>query len=162
MDKVFYIYSDSAFVVFQEEEGLNLEKKLKEIKSNKLVVFKDDFLSAEISSGSSIFSSMVILPSSMATVGAIASGASQGLIHRAADVCLKEERKLIICPRESPFSLIHLKNLTLLKEAGATILPFIPEYYTKPKKIEDLENHFFQRILDHLEIENDISKRWKS
>lgn len=162
VDKVFYIYSDSAFLVFMEEEGLNLEKKLKEIKSNKLVVFKDDFLSAEISSGSSIFSSMVILPSSMATVGAIASGASQGLIHRAADVCLKEERKLIICPRESPFSLIHLKNLTLLKEAGATILPFIPEYYTKPKKIEDLENHFFQRILDHLEIENDISKRWKS
>lgn len=161
VDKVFFIYSDAAFNVYQEEEGSNLEETLKKIKSNKLVIFRDNFLSAEISSGSSKFSSMVILPSSMATIGAITSGASRGLIHRAADVCLKEGRKLIICPRETPFSLIHLKNLTLLKEAGATILPFIPQYYTKPKKIEDLENQFFQRILDHLEIENNISERWK-
>ncbi|MCX7829877.1 MAG: 3-octaprenyl-4-hydroxybenzoate carboxy-lyase, partial [Acidobacteria bacterium] len=82
------------------------------------------------------------------------------LIHRVADVCLKEERKLVICPRESPFSLIHLRNMATLKEAGATNFPFIPPYYTIPKTIEDLENHFFQRILDHLKIDNSISDRW--
>lgn len=160
VEKVYFLYSNAAFEVYRQEEGCSLGKVLKKIENEKLSVYKEEFLSAEISSGSSFFSSMVILPSSMATIGAIASGASDGLIHRAADVCLKEERKLIICPRETPFSLIHLRNMTLLKEAGATILPFIPQYYTKPKTIEDLENHFYQRILDHLKIENSLSKRW--
>lgn len=160
VEKVYFLYSKAASEVYQEEEGGSLGKVLKKIENEKLSVYKEEFLSAEISSGSSFFSSMVILPSSMATIGAIASGASDGLIHRTADVCLKEERKLIICPRETPLSLIHLRNMTLLKEAGATILPFIPQYYTKPKTIEDLENHFFQRILDHLKIENSLSKRW--
>ncbi|NMC00417.1 MAG: UbiX family flavin prenyltransferase, partial [Thermoanaerobaculaceae bacterium] len=145
VEKVYFLYSNAAFEVYRQEEGCSLGKVLKKIENEKLSVYKEEFLSAEISSGSSFFSSMVILPSSMATIGAIASGASDGLIHRAADVCLKEERKLIICPRETPFSLIHLRNMTLLKEAGATILPFIPQYYTKPKTIKDLENHFFKR-----------------
>jgi 4-hydroxy-3-polyprenylbenzoate decarboxylase len=160
ISEVFFIHSKASEEVYKEENGESLKKTLNRFKNKKLKIYEDSFLSAEIASGSSLFSSMVILPASMATIGALASGAGNGLIHRAADVCLKEERKLIIVPRETPFSLIHLRNMTLLKEAGATILPFIPQYYTKPKSIEDIENHFFQRILDHLKIENSLSKRW--
>lgn len=158
--KIYFIFSNAASEVYKKEEGFSLSKVLNKFDSEKLTVYSDDVLSAEISSGSSFFSSMVVLPASMATIGAVASGTSYGLIHRAADVCLKEERKLILVPRETPLSLVHLRNMTLLKEAGATILPFIPQYYTKPKSIQDMENHFFQRILDHLKIENSLSKRW--
>ena len=91
-----------------------------------------------------------------------AAGAGRNLIHRACDVALKEGRPLLLVPRETPLSLINLRNLVTAKEAGATVLPFIPAYYTKPKTVEDLENHFFQKILDHLGLENTISPRWGS
>lgn len=162
VNQIFFIYSKAASEVFQEEENRSFKTEFDKFKNKKLKVYENSHLSAEISSGSYLFSAMVILPTSMATIGALASGAGDCLIHRVADVCLKEERKLILCPRESPFSLIHLRNMVLLKEAGATILPFIPQYYTKPKTIEDLELHFFQRILDHINISNNISTRWGS
>lgn len=162
VEQLFFIYSKPASEVFQEEENRSFKTEIDKLKNKKLKVYENSHLSAEISSGSFLFSAMVILPASMATIGALSSGAGDCLIHRVADVCLKEERKLIICPRESPFSLIHLRNMVLLKQAGATILPFIPQYYTKPKTIEDLESNFFQRILDHLNISNNISTRWSS
>lgn len=161
LEKIFFIASNSAFRVFESEEGKKLSDIFKDINSKKITIEDDENISSPIASGSFIHDGMVILPCSMNSVGAIASSFTETLIHRSADVCLKEERKLIICPRETPLSLIHLKNLTLLREAGATIMPFIPQYYSKPKKIEDLENHFFQRILDHLKIENQLSQRWK-
>lgn len=160
--KIFFVYSLSFLKVFKEEEKKDFLKEIKKIPREKVEFFDETKIDAPISSGSNFFNAMVILPASMGTVGAIASGYSNNLIERCADVCLKEERKLIISPRETPLSSIHLKNLLTLKLAGATILPFIPQYYSNPKTIDDLEAQFFQRILDHLSIDQRIGKRWKN
>lgn len=160
--KIFFVYSLSFLKVFKEEEKKDFLKETKKIPKEKVEFFDETEIDAPISSGSYFFNAMVILPASMGTVGAIASGYSNNLIERCADVCLKEERKLIISPRETPLSSIHLNNLLTLKLAGATILPFIPQYYSNPKTIDDLEAQFFQRILDHLSIDQGIGKRWKN
>lgn len=160
--KIFFVYSLSFLKVFKEEEKKDFLKEIKKIPRGKVEFFDETKIDAPISSGSNFFNAMVILPASMGTVGAIANGYSNNLIERCADVCLKEERKLIISPRETPLSSIHLKNLLTLKLAGATILPFIPQYYSNPKTIDDLEAQFFQRILDHLSIDQRIGKRWKN
>lgn len=163
IEKIFFVSSDAFEDVLSMEEGQSFSDFQKLFSKEKKVVFFDgDDISAPISSGSFQHDGMVILPLSMSSLGAIATGAHRNLAHRAADVCLKEGRDLIICPRETPFSLIHLRNLCAIKEAGATVLPFIPAYYTRPKTIADLENHFFQKILDHLNLENKISPRWGS
>ena len=109
---------------------------------------KDDFFSP-LASGSSTFDTMIICPCSMGTAGRIAAGTSADLILRAADVMIKEKRKLILVPRETPFSLIHLSNLKFLSEAGATIIPAIPSFYSKPATIEDLLMTVIDRILLH-------------
>jgi 4-hydroxy-3-polyprenylbenzoate decarboxylase len=96
----------------------------------------------------------------MATVGKIAHGLSSDLLERAADVHLKEGRKLVLVPRETPFSLIHLRNLTLLAEAGAKIVPAIPAWYHQPKTIEDLVDFVVARALDQLDIDSDLIRRW--
>lgn len=119
----------------------------------------EDF-SAPIASGSHITGGMVIAPCSMKTLGAVANGISDTLLTRAADVCLKEERKLILLPRETPLSLIHLENMLKAKKAGASILPACPGFYSRPKTIEDLINTMVGRALDLLGIENDIFRRW--
>lgn len=113
-------------------------------------------------SGSAKFDAMVIIPASMGTVGRIASGVSDTTIARAADVFLKERRQLIIVPRESPFNLIHLRNLVTLTEAGATIIPASPSFYSKPKSIDELVDTIIARVLDHLGIEHHLVKRWQS
>ncbi|MEI6083661.1 MAG: UbiX family flavin prenyltransferase [Verrucomicrobiota bacterium] len=113
-------------------------------------------------SGSAKFDALVIIPASMGTIGRIASGCSDGTIARAADVFLKERRKLIIVPRESPFNLIHLRNLVTLTEAGATIIPANPSFYSKPKTITELVDTIVARVLDHLGIEHKLVKRWQS
>ena len=97
----------------------------------------------------------------MGTVAAIAHGTSRSLIERAADVVLKERRKLILVPRETPLSLVHLRNLTLATEAGAIVLPAAPGFYNKPAKVGDLVDFVVQRILDHLEIDVSLTKRWE-
>lgn len=161
--QVHFVASDAFEEVLAAEEGTSLRDIMdRHRKNSKFVPHDCDDFSAPFSSGTYRHDGMVILPLSMSSLGAIASGAHRDLIHRAADVTLKEERKLILCPRETPLSLIHLRNLVTAKEAGATVLPFIPAYYTKPKTVEDLENHFFQKILDHLGLENTISPRWGS
>src|SRR6185503_4686308 len=104
-------------------------------------------------SGSFRHDGMVIVPCSMGTAGRIANGISDDLVTRAADVCLKERRKLILVPRETPWNLIHLRNLTQLAEAGATILPAAPGFYHKPQTIDDLVNHVVGRILQQLGVE---------
>jgi 4-hydroxy-3-polyprenylbenzoate decarboxylase len=96
----------------------------------------------------------------MGTVAAIAHGTSRSLIERAADVALKERRRLILVPRETPLSLVHLRNLTLATEAGAVVLPAAPGFYHKPKKVSDLVDFVVQRVLDHLGIDIEITKRW--
>jgi 4-hydroxy-3-polyprenylbenzoate decarboxylase len=113
-------------------------------------------------SGSVKFDAMVIIPASMGTIGRIANGVSDTTIARAADVFLKERRKLILVPRESPFNLIHLRNMATLTGAGATIIPANPSFYSEPKTITDLVDTIIARVLDHLGIEHKLVKRWQS
>ncbi len=113
-------------------------------------------------SGSARFDAMVVVPASMGTIGRIATGISDGTIARAADVFLKERRQLVLVPRESPFNLIHLRNMTSLAEAGATIIPANPSFYTQPPSIEALVDTIVARILDHLGVDHQLTKRWQS
>ncbi len=103
---------------------------------------------------------MVIVPCSMGTLGAIASGAGTNLIHRAADVTLKESRKLILVPRETPYNAIHLENMLRLARAGAHIIPASPGFYHRPATIEALVDHLVFRILDHLGVPHSQTTRW--
>lgn len=118
-------------------------------------------LGASIASGSFLVDAMVIVPTSMRTVGAIAMGLADNLITRAADVTLKEQRKLILVPRETPLHAIHLENLTKLAKMGVQIIPPIPAFYNQPQTIQDLVHHQTMKLLDALQIENDLSERWK-
>src|SRR6516225_3778639 len=115
---------------------------------------------AGIASGSFLTGGMIICPCSMGTVAAIAHGLSQNLIHRAADVHLKERRKLILVPRETPLGLVQLRNLTGCVEAGAVILPAMPAFYTRPATLHDAVDFVVGRICDHLGVAHGLSRRW--
>jgi flavin prenyltransferase len=115
---------------------------------------------AGIASGSFLTGGMVICPCSMGTVAAIAHGLSQNLIHRAADVHLKEKRKLILVPRETPLHLIQLRNLTACAEAGAVVLPAMPAFYTRPRSLDDAVAFIVGRICDQLGVAHDLLTRW--
>lgn len=122
--------------------------------------FTDEDRGLKPASGSARTRGMVICPCSMGTVASIAAGTSRSLIERAADVTLKERRPLILVPRETPLSLIHLRNLTALAEAGATILPAAPGLYHRPKEISELVDFIVQRVLDQVGLEIEVGKRW--
>ena len=113
-------------------------------------------------SGSAKVDAYVICPCSMGTLGTVASGAMQNLIHRAASVALKEERKLVLCPRETPLSAIHLENMLTLRRAGATILFLAPGFYAGAETVDDLVSFVVARILDQLGLENALVPRWGS
>jgi 4-hydroxy-3-polyprenylbenzoate decarboxylase len=115
---------------------------------------------AKISSGSFETDGMVVIPCSMKTLGAIAHGIAHNLIVRAADVTLKQDRKLILVPREAPMNLIHLRNMATAKEAGATIIPPLLAFYPKPKTIDDMVDFVVGKVLDSLNIDNTLYKRW--
>ena len=125
-----------------------------------VTVFDDADRGARPASGSARTAGMVICPCSMATVAAIAHGTSRSLIERAADVTLKERRRLILVPRETPLSLVHLRNLTLVTEAGAVVVPAAPGFYHKPEKVSELVDFVVQRVLDQLGLDIEIAKRW--
>jgi 4-hydroxy-3-polyprenylbenzoate decarboxylase len=124
-------------------------------------VWRLDNLAAKPSSGSNKQAGMIIVPCSMGTLGAIASGAGTNLIHRAADVCLKEGRKLVLVPRETPYNAIHLENMLKLSNAGARILPASPGFYHRPKTIDELVEHLCNRILDQFDIPHSRKNEWK-
>jgi flavin prenyltransferase len=115
---------------------------------------------AGIASGSFLTAGMVVCPCSMGTVAAIAHGTSGNLIHRAADVHLKERRKLVLVPRETPLGIVQLRNLTAVAEAGAVVLPASPAFYTLPKTLNDMVDFVVGRICDQLGVEHELLKRW--
>ena len=115
---------------------------------------------AGIASGSFLTAGMVICPCSMGTIGAIAHGLSQNLIHRAADVHLKERRRLVLVPRETPLHLVQLRNLAICAEVGATVLPAMPAFYTRPRSTDDMVNFVVGRICDQLGVEHQLLTRW--
>jgi 4-hydroxy-3-polyprenylbenzoate decarboxylase len=115
---------------------------------------------APFASGSAGWHAMVVVPCSMSTVARIAHGISDSLLTRAADVMLKEKRGLVVVPRETPLSLVHLENLTALARAGATVLPAMPAFYGKPRLLEDAVDSVVARVLDHLGVTHAVGKRW--
>ena len=118
--------------------------------------------SAPFASGSSGFDALVVIPASMSVVARVAHGISDDLLTRTADVMLKERRKLVLVPRESPYSSIHLTNMLALSQAGATILPASPSFYGHPQTMEQLLDTVLSRVLDHLGVANELSTRWGS
>jgi len=124
-------------------------------------VFSNDDRGAAPASGSSKTSGMIVCPCSMGTLSAIAVGSSRSLIERAADVTLKEQRKLVLVPRETPLSAIHLGNMLRLTRAGAVVMPAAPGFYHRPKEISDLVDFMVARMLDHLGVEQTLVTRWK-
>jgi 4-hydroxy-3-polyprenylbenzoate decarboxylase len=135
-------------------KGLTIPKGMK--------VHGDKTMQVPFASGSAKFEAMAIIPCSMGTLGRIAHGYSDGTIARTADVFLKEKRKLILVPRETPWNLVQARNVVTLLEAGAMMLPAIPSFYGKPKTVEDVVDTVVARVLDHLQLPNDLVKRWKS
>lgn len=169
VEQINLIMSGTAATVAQVEMGVNLRDptvpKINEwlglAPESRLIRFwRLDNLAAKPSSGSHKQAGMIIVPCSMGTLGAIASGAGANLIHRAADVCLKEGRKLVIVPRETPFNAIHLENMLRLSHAGARILPASPGFYHRPKSIDELVEHLCFRILDQFDIPHSKRSVW--
>lgn len=168
--KVYLLLSTAAQVVIRTETDLDLPESIEdqqiffneilEVDEDQLqILAKDDWFSP-VASGSSSPSSMVICPASGGTLSAIAYGASNNLIERAADVALKERRQLILVPREAPYSAIHLENMLKLTNLGAVILPASPGFYMQPQNINELIDFIVARILDQLGIEQDLMPRW--
>ncbi len=163
------VISPSGVDVFAEERDILLGKDFASIKKNFLKHYKNhknltispanDF-AARVSSGSAPIDAMVIIPCSLSSVGAIANGITMNLIHRAASVTIKEKRPLILVPRESPLSPIHLKNLLYLSEIGAHIVPATTAFYHKPKTVEEMVDFTIGRVFDLLKIEHNLFKRW--
>lgn len=159
------VISSHGLRLLETESGVGSEAELRErvgaSKWNEYVtVFDDADRGAAPASGSALNAGMVICPCSMGTLSAISIGASRSLVERAADVALKERRPLVLVPRESPLSAIHLENMLRVTRAGAVILPAAPGFYHRPSSIDDLVDFVVARVLDHLSIEHNLVRRW--
>lgn len=168
--KVYLMLSSAARVVLATECGVQvnkspstIEKELTQqlgLPADTLEAFSSDNWMSPVASGSSAPKQMIVCPCSTGTLSAIANGASDNLIERAADVVMKERGQLILVPRETPFNTIHLENMTRLSQMGVTIMPASPGFYNEPKSIDDLIDFMVARILDHLNIEHSLGHRW--
>ncbi len=168
--EVHLIITESGELVISEETGLDIkDKSLAERKkelekyfsdSNNLEYYSNEEIDSALASGSYSVEGMIVLPCTMGTLSGISTGRSQNLLERAADVTIKEERNLIICPREMPFNSIHLENMLKLSRLGVTIAPPIPGFYIEPESMEDLIYHVVGKLLDIMGIENDVYNRW--
>ncbi|MCI0692398.1 UbiX family flavin prenyltransferase [candidate division KSB1 bacterium] len=162
------VVSQAGARVVGEELGLNVAgtdpRVVRELigeSSEKVIVHSANDIGATIASGSRLSDAMVIVPCSMSTLGAIANGVSRDLIHRAADVTLKESRLLVLVPRETPLNVIHLENMLKLARSGVRIIPAMPSFYHHPETIDDLIEHFVHRLLDHLGVSHEQLTRWE-
>ncbi|WP_300669812.1 UbiX family flavin prenyltransferase [Desulfoluna sp.] len=164
------IASKAALIVAKEELGLSAEAFIETLHAlvrstsgSTLHLHEVNDFTAGPASGSCPVDAMVVVPCTMATLAAIATGCGSNLIHRAADVTLKEKRPLVLVPREMPYNLIHLKNMTAAAEAGATLLPASPAFYSRPQTLEALADTVVARILDHIGVTPaaDLVPRWK-
>jgi len=152
------VISEDARKVFRDELSLDF---LEFIENKSLKLYENGDFYSPLASGSHILDSCVVVPCSMKTLSAIANGFAENLICRCADVCIKEKRKLVVVPRETPLSAIHLENMLKLARLGVVVLPPSPAFYGKPKTISDIVDFVVGRILDSIGIENDLYKRWE-
>ena len=167
---VYLLYSQAAQIVFKMECGLDLPSNTDEaenvlarkyaVSPGQLQVFGRQQWMAPVASGSNPPEAMVVCPCTTGTLASIAAGLSQDLIDRAADVVLKEKKKLILVVRETPFSAIHLENMLKLANAGAVIMPANPGFYENPQSLQDVIDFMVARILDHLDVPHQLMKRW--
>jgi flavin prenyltransferase len=161
------VISEAGLRVLSEEENIKLSfsalstKTLINQDSSKITFYNIKDIGASIASGSFITDGMVVVPTSMATVGAISHGMPQNLLQRAADVVLKEKRRLILVPRETPLSSIHLENLLKLSQMGTVILPAMPGFYHKPTALEDIVDMLVMKIMDSMGLDNQLVSRWE-
>jgi 4-hydroxy-3-polyprenylbenzoate decarboxylase len=168
--RVYLLVSQAAHIVAKQELGVafparagDLEKQLSEsmnARDGQLRVFGREDWNAPVASGSNPADAMVVCPCSMGTLAAIAHGLSDNLIERAADVTLKEQKKLILVPRETPFSTLHLENMLKLSRMNAVILPANPGFYHRPQSVEAIIDFIVARILDQLGIQHALMARW--
>lgn len=168
--KVYLMISKAAQVVIGMETDLSLPGRVADIQKflsekyqcaeNQLQVFGEDEWTAPVASGSNRVSAMVVCPCSMGALSAIACGASNNLLERAADVILKERKKLIIVPRETPYSDIHLENMLKLSRMDAVIVDANPGFYNQPKSVDDLVDFVVAKILDQLGVEHELQPKW--
>lgn len=165
---VFLVVSDAGKAVLKHEAGYDggalrpflLQPEAEHHPESRLELFENDDFFAPFASGSFQYDAMAIAPCTMGTLAAVAAGTADNLIHRGADVCLKERRPLILLPRETPFSLIHIENMLRVTRAGATIMPPSPSFYTGPETIHDLVDTVVARVLDHMGISHELVRRW--
>ena len=164
--KIHVVLSEAALRVLNEEEGIKLSPSnlkadlLGLVPSEKLEFHNPRDIGAPFASGSYLFDGMVVVPCSMSTLGAIANGVPQNLIHRAADVVIKENRKLILVPRETPLSAIHLENMLKLSRIGVSMLAAMPGFYHQPQSLQDLVNMMVLKIMDSMGLRNNLVERW--
>jgi len=164
VERVYLVVSPSALRVLAEETTItgrsSLVEKLLGHGSEKTILLEHNDIGAPIASGSCPVDAMVILPCSMGTLGGIAHGLAGNLIERAADVCLKERRRLVLCVRETPLNLIHIRNMAAVTEAGATVYPVIPTFYNHPQSIEDIARNYVHRVLQHIGLPQPGAYAW--
>ena len=165
VDTVNFIASDNALRVFAEELGIkgrsNLVQQLLGAKSKKIQQQNMDDIGANVASGSYPTDAMIVMPCSVGTLSRIAHGMAQNLIERAADVCLKEKRPLVLCVRETPLNRIHIRNMDLAAKAGATIYPLIPTFYNQPPDFDAMAHQFACRVLAFIGLPQKDAYRWK-
>jgi 4-hydroxy-3-polyprenylbenzoate decarboxylase len=166
VETVNFVASDSALRVMAEELGLrgrgNLVGQILGRASRKIHPQSNSDIGANIASGSYPAGAMVIIPCSVGTLGRIAHGTASHLIERAADVCLKEKRPLVLCVRETPLNKIHIRNMYRAADAGATVFPLIPAFYNRPTTIDAMARQFAGRVLAHLGLPQPDAYRWKA
>lgn len=160
---VHIICTENGKRVMKYETSIDIDEWTKDLKEKYSTLKLEDInnLFSGVASGSFKFDAMIILPCSMGTLAEISSGLAKNLLCRAADVALKENRKLIIVPRETPLNAIHLENMLKLSRLGVSILPAMPGFYHNPQSMEDLINFVVGKILDSLSIENSLFKKWE-